>query len=330
VSAARGPDGVEALVQQVLAGGRRALARVISLVENGDPAGREALRLLYPHTGSAHTVGLTGGSGSGKSTLAGALAQEFRRRARSVGIVAVDPSSPFTHGALLGDRIRMQELTSDPEIFLRSMATRGSLGGLAAATAQVVAVLDAAGKDVVIIETVGAGQDEVEVAGAAETTVVVNTPGTGDDVQALKAGILEIADILVVNKADQPRADILVQQLQALVSRAGDDERGIPVLKTVATTGDGVLELADAIDEHRQYLRESGRLERHRQAQARRQVLALARHELLARVLRATEENGQLDELVGAVAQRDLDPYSAARRLIESAGGVGNEARPAR
>jgi LAO/AO transport system kinase len=312
---------VEALVQQVLAGERRALARVISLVENGEPEGHEALRLLYPHTGRAHSVGLTGASGSGKSTLAGALAREFRRRGRSVGIVAVDPTSPFTHGALLGDRIRMQELTSDPDIFLRSMATRGSLGGLASTTAQVVAVLDAAGKDIVLIETVGAGQDEVEVAGAAETTVVVNTPGMGDDVQALKAGILEIADILVVNKADQPGADTLVYQLQALVSRAADGERGIPVLKTVASRGDGVPELVDAIDEHRRYLRESGQLDRHRLAQARHQVLALARRELLAGVLRATEENGQLDELVGAVAQRELDPYSAARRLIESAGG---------
>ena len=318
-------------MQQVLAGGRRALARVISLVENGEPEGYEALRLLYPHTGRAHSVGLTGSSGSGKSTLAGALARELRRRQRSVGIVAVDPSSPFTHGALLGDRIRMQELTSDPEIFLRSMATRGSLGGLASATAQVVAVLDAAGKDAVLIETVGAGQDEVEIASAAETTVVVNTPGTGDDVQALKAGILEIADILVVNKADQPGADTLVHQLLALVTRAGGDERGIPVLKTVATSGDGVAELVDAIDGHRRYLRESGQLERHRLAQARHQVLALARHELLARVLRATEENGQLDKLVGAVAQRDLDPYSAARRLIESAGGGEHGgARPAR
>jgi LAO/AO transport system kinase len=308
-------------VRQVLAGERRALARVISLVENGEPEGHEALRLLYPRTGRAHTIGLTGGSGSGKSTLAGALAREFRRRERSVGIVAVDPSSPFTHGALLGDRIRMQELTSDPEIFLRSMATRGSLGGLAPATSQVVAVLDAAGKDVVIVETVGAGQDEVEIAGAAETTVVVNTPGTGDDVQALKAGILEIADVLVVNKSDQPAADRLVQQLQALVTRGAGEERGVPVLMTVAITGEGVPELADAVDEHRRYLRESGRLERHRLVQARHQVLALARHELLARVLRATEENGRLDELVDAVARRDLDPYSAARRLIESAEG---------
>jgi LAO/AO transport system kinase len=312
---------VEALVQGVLAGERRALSRVITLVENGEPQGREALRLLYSHTGRAHTIGLTGGSGSGKSTLAAALALECRRRGRGVGIVAVDPSSPFTHGALLGDRIRMQELTSDPEIFLRSMATRGALGGLASATAQVVAVLDAGGKDVVIIETVGAGQDEVEVAGTAETTVVVNTPGTGDDVQALKAGILEIADILVVNKADQPGADTLVHQLRALTSRAGD-ERALPVLTTVAISGEGVPELVDAIDEHRRYLQESGRLERHRLVQARHQVLALARHDLLARVLRATEENGQLDELVGAVAERDLDPYSAARRLIESAGGA--------
>ncbi len=310
---------VQELVEQALAGDRRALSRVISYVEDDAAEGHEALRLLYPHTGRAHTVGITGHSGSGKSTLTGALVREFRGRGRRVGIVAVDPSSPFTHGALLGDRIRMQDLTSDPEVFLRSMATRGSLGGLAASTAQVVAVLDAAGKDLVFIETVGAGQDEVEIAGTAQTTLVINTPGTGDEVQAIKAGILEIADIFVVNKADQPGADSLVHQLQALASFSADRRRPIPVLKTVAITGRGITELADSIEEHRRYLEESGQLAEHRQAQARHQVLALARHELLARVLRTTAENGRLSELVAAVAERDLDPYTAARRLIEAA-----------
>ena len=310
---------VQELVEQVLAGDRRALSRVISYVENDVPEGHEALRLLYPRTGRAHTVGVTGHSGSGKSTLVGALARAFRARGRTVGIVAVDPSSPFTHGALLGDRIRMQDLTSDRDVFLRSMATRGSLGGLAASTAQVVAVLDAAGKDMVFVETVGAGQDEVEIAGAAQTTLVISTPGLGDEIQAIKAGILEIADILVVNKADQPRADVLVRQLEALASLAPGRQRHSPVLKTVATTGQGVKEVADAIEGHRRYLEASGELARFRQAQARHQVLALARHHLLARVLRATEENGRLSELVAAVAEGGLDPYTAARQLIEAA-----------
>ena len=309
------------LVRRLLAGERRALARAISLVENGAPEGREALALLYPHTGRAQTVGITGGSGSGKSTLTAALAAEFRRRERTVGIVAVDPTSPFTNGALLGDRIRMQELARDPEVFIRSMATRGALGGLAPTTAEVVAVLDAAGKDVVFIETVGAGQDEVEVAAAADTTVVVLTPAGGDEVQAMKAGIMEVADILVVNKADLPGPEITMAQLGAMVAMASRGRLETVVLQTVATRGDGVTELADAIEEHHRKLESSGELEGLRRERARHQLLALARHELLARVLRSTEQEGRLDELVAAVARRELDPYAAAQELIESDGG---------
>ncbi len=312
---------VETEVQRLLKGERRALARVISLVENGTAEGRSALKLLYPRTGRAHTVGITGPSGSGKSTLLSVLAQEYRSRGRTVGIVAVDPSSPFTHGALLGDRIRMQELTSDPGVFVRSMATRGYLGGLAAATSEVVAVLDAAGKDVVFIETVGAGQDEVEVASTAQTTIVVNTPATGDAVQTLKAGILEIADVLVVNKADLPGADTLAGQLTALSSLGPSGDPATPVLMTVATTRKGIGELADAIDEHRRHLVESGELDRHRRAQARHQLLAAARHHLLDELLRVAEKDGRLDALVDAVADRSLDPHAAARKLIESARG---------
>jgi LAO/AO transport system kinase len=308
---------VETEVQRLLEGDRRALARVISLIENGTPEGRRALRLLYPHTGRAHIVGITGPSGSGKSTLVGALAREYRSRGRTVGIVAVDPSSAFTHGALLGDRIRMQELTSDPGVFLRSMATRGSLGGLAAATSEVVATLDAAGKDAVFIETVGAGQDEVEIASTAQTTIVVNTPASGDDVQTMKAGILEIADLLVVNKADLPGADTLAGQLLALSSLGPSGDRATPVLETVSTRGEGIRELADAIDEHRRYLEESGELGRYRRAQARHQLLAAARRQLLDEVLRAAERDGRLEELVDAVADRSLDPQAAARKLIE-------------
>jgi LAO/AO transport system kinase len=278
------------------------------------------MKALFGHTGHAHVVGVTGPAGSGKSTLVGALARKYRERGRTVGIVAVDPTSPFTRGAILGDRIRMQELTSDPGVFIRSMATRGALGGLAAATNDVVAVLDAAHKDVIIVETVGAGQDEVEVADTAHTAVVISVPGAGDEVQAIKAGILEIADILVVNKADQPRADITVQQLHAFLNLSRNEGWDVPILKTVAIKADGVVELAEAIDRHRTFLETSGRMEEARRHRARRQLLALAQEELLARVLASAEANGHLDELVEAIARREVDPHTAARRLIEAAG----------
>jgi LAO/AO transport system kinase len=321
VSAETHPSQTEELVQRLLKGERHALARVISLVENASAEGRQALALLYRHAGRAHVVGITGGSGAGKSTLTCALALEFRRRGRTIGIVAVDPSSPFTRGALLGDRIRMQELARDPEVFVRSMATRGELGGLAPMTAEVVDVLDAAGKDVVVVETVGAGQDEVEVASAAETTVLVLTPAGGDDVQAMKAGVMEVADLLVVNKADLPGADALAAQLTAVASQAARVRLEVPILRTVATKGTGVAELADAIEEHRRLLQSSGELELLRFDRARRQLLALARQQLLAAVLRASERDGRLDALVRAVAARELDPYAAARRLIEGTRG---------
>ena len=316
----RGPDAVEELVRRLLEGDRRALARVISYVEDGVPEGRQALSLLYPRTGRAHTVGVTGPPGSGKSTLVCALARELRSRGRGLGIIAVDPSSAFSHGALLGDRIRMQELTADPQVFVRSMATRGFLGGLAAATAEVVAVLDAAGKDVVLIETVGAGQDEVEIAGAAQTTILLSTPAGGDDIQTMKAGVLEVADILVVNKADLPGADTLAAQLASMLSLSPPSARAVPVLKTVAVEGGGVPELAGAVEEHRRYLEESGELERHRLYQARRQILALVRHRLVEDVLRRAGSEQRLDELARAVSAREIDPYSAARSLIAAAG----------
>jgi len=313
-------SAVKELVRRLLEGDRHALARVISHVENGDPEGHQALVLLYPRSGRAHTVGVTGPPGSGKSTLACALAREFRSRRRSVGIVAVDPSSAFTQGALLGDRIRMQELTADPEVFVRSMATRGFLGGLAATTGEVVAVLDAAGKDVVLIETVGAGQDEVDIAGAAQTTVLVNTPATGDDVQTMKAGLMEVADVLVVNKADLSGAETLAHQLTSMLSLSPPTDRSPPVLKTVATEGEGIGELADAVEEHRRYLEGSDGLERHRLDQARRQVLALVRHRLVEDLLRRSGSEERLEELVRAVARRDSDPHSAARTFIEGTG----------
>ncbi len=307
------------LIARLVDGDKRALTRILSFVENGHPEGRQAMKALFARTGRAHIIGMTGPTGSGKSTLVGALAREYRSRGRTVGIVAVDPTSPFSRGAVLGDRIRMQELTSDPGVFIRSMATRGALGGLAPATNDVVTILDAAHKDVIIVETVGAGQDEVEVADTAHTTAVISVPGAGDEVQAIKAGMLEIADILVVNKADQPRADLTARQLAAFLNLSRDEGWEVPVLQTVALKGEGVAELADAIDRHRAFLEASGRLDEARRHRARRQLLALAQEELLARVLASAEGNGRLDELVEAIARREMDPHTAAERLIKAA-----------
>lgn len=317
-SSAQRQAGVEELVERMLAGDRRALSRLITEVENGSERGRDALRLLYPHTGRAHTIGITGSAGSGKSTLTGALARAYRRADRSVGIIAIDPSSPFTHGAILGDRIRMQDLTSDAGIFMRSMASRGALGGLAAAAADVASVLDAAGRDVVLIETVGAGQDEVDVARVAQSTIVVNTPGMGDDIQAIKAGILEIADVLAVNKADLPGADAVVGQLRALLSFAPAGPWTTPIVKLVAMKDEGIDALVAALDAHRAYLEQSGRLTENRIEQARHRIVAAAQLELARRML-AGDGRGRLADLAGRVADRDLDPRSAALQLIQEA-----------
>jgi len=274
------------------------------------------MKALFPHTGRAHIVGVTGPTGSGKSTLTGALAREYRRRGRTVGIVAVDPTSPFSHGAILGDRIRMQDLTSDPDVFIRSMATRGAMGGLAATTGDVVAVLDAAGKDVVIVETVGAGQDEVDIADTAHTTVVINIPGAGDDMQAIKAGILEIADILVVNKADQPGAEATFKQLHIYADLQRNEGWDVPILKTVAHREHGVVELMEAIDRHRQFLQESGRLAEMTRKRARRQLLGVAQKMVLERLLDGASGEARVAELVEAIASREIDPHTAAERLI--------------
>ncbi len=305
------------LVERFLAGDRRALARIISRVENDTPEGREYLRALFPRSGKTHILGVTGGAGSGKSTLTGTLAAEYRRRGKTVGIVAVDPSSPFTRGAILGDRIRMQDLALDPGVYVRSMAGRGAMGGLAPSIADVVAVMDAFGFDVVIIETIGAGQDEVEIAGTAMTTILVNNPGTGDDIQALKAGIIEIADILVVNKADHPGADVLVSQLQALLSLSPAGSRRPPILKTTAIKNEGLGPLADAVADHYTYLENSGLLAKHRAEDARHQVLSIARQIVLERIRETTSED-ELAALVARVAGRELDPHTAAEELAAS------------
>lgn len=305
------------IVERFLRGDRRALARIISRVESQGAEGRGYLREIFPHSGKTHTIGITGGAGSGKSTLVGALATEYRKRGKTVGIIAVDPSSPFTLGAILGDRIRMQSLTLNDGVYIRSMASRGALGGLAPSINDVVAVMDAFGFDYVLIETVGAGQDEVEIAGTALTTILVNNPGTGDDIQAMKAGIIEIADILVVNKADHPGADALVGQLQALLALSPPGMRRPPILKTIALKGEGLEAVADAVADHRAYLAESGELERQRAIDARHQVLSVARAILLERIQLAMPGDA-LDALVLRVADRQIDPHSAAEELANA------------
>ncbi len=313
-----GGDTATALVEGVLAGNRRALARAITHVEADSAIGRELLARIYPRTGRAQTVGITGSAGAGKSTLVGALAREERKRGRTVGIVAIDPSSPFSHGAILGDRIRMQDLTADGGVFLRSMASRGNLGGLSESATGVVDVLDAAGFDVVMIETVGAGQDEVEVANAAGTTVLVANPGGGDEVQSMKAGLMEVAQVMTVNKADLAGSDTAVTQLKALLAIASLSSWEPPILKTVARTGEGVPELVDAIDRHHAHITSSVHAVEERRAQATRQLIALARAALHREALEAASTTGALEALVDAVAKRERDPRNAAVALLDA------------
>jgi LAO/AO transport system kinase len=299
------------MLDELAAGGRRPLARLLTRIENGDPSVRGLLPQLFAAGRGAHVVGITGPPGSGKSTLVNALIGEWRGRGRRVGVLAVDPSSPYTRGAILGDRIRMMEHAADRDVFVRSMASRGELGGLAATTWIAAAALDAAGFDPVVIETVGAGQSEVEVARLAETTVVVEVPEMGDEVQAIKAGLLEIADIIAVNKGDRPGADRAARQLRAMLSTAGGrvGRRPPPVLVTTATTGVGVAALIEAIEAHRAVAREP-MAARDRAAHQLRRALA----DLAAK--RASDAPAW-DETVDAVAARDLDPMTAAERLLD-------------
>jgi LAO/AO transport system kinase len=310
------------IVERLLNRDRRALARVVTLIENNAPEAREILAQLHLYGGRAHVVGFTGSPGAGKSTLVAQLLRELRARGQRIGVVAVDPSSPFTGGAILGDRIRMQELAGDPNVFIRSMASRGSLGGLAGSTRDVVRALDAAGFDTVIIETVGAGQAEVEIVRAAQTVVVVAVPGMGDDIQAIKAGILEIADIFVVNKADRPGADQTAAELRMLLSldeRRKERAWKPPILKTAAASGEGVPALADALEDHLRFLRESGQLATRGTRQARSEIVALLHQALLER-LEASVPPEEWDRIIADVAERRKDPYAAAASLARRVG----------
>jgi LAO/AO transport system kinase len=299
----------------VVDGDRAAVAKLISLVETGGEAGRRAIALLHQHTGNAWSVGVTGAPGSGKSTLTDKLVGVLRKEGLEVGVLAIDPTSPFSGGAILGDRVRMQEHATDPGVFIRSMATRGHLGGLAVATPQAVRVLDAAGKPWIIVETVGVGQVEVEIAGQADTTVVVVNPGWGDAVQAAKAGLLEVADIFVVNKADRPGVDDAVRDLQGMLEMAGERDWDVPIVRTVATTGDGIDDLWQALRDHRAFLERTGRVADRRAARVRDELRSIVAERLLVQASDACRGDA-FDALVCDVVARRRDPYDAADAVL--------------
>jgi LAO/AO transport system kinase len=315
------------IVERLLNGDRRALARMVTLIENNTPNARRFLAELHQHAGKAHIVGVTGAPGAGKSTLVTRLVRELRRRERKVGVVAIDPTSPFTGGAILGDRIRMMELAGDPNVFIRSMASRGSLGGLSASTRDVVRAMDAAGYDPIIIETVGTGQAEVEVMRTAQTVLVVSAPGMGDEVQAIKAGILEIADIFVVSKGDKPGADQTVAELAMLLSldptrRVHDKSQPywrIPVLKTSAIKDQGIPQVIDAMEQHRTYLLESDTITTRAQRQVRSEVQALVL-QAVVETLKAVTSEEEWQQLVTTITNRERDPYSVAQELEQRIG----------
>jgi LAO/AO transport system kinase len=308
---------VSELVNGVLSGKRRELARLISLIENEDPEAAEVLSQLYKNTGKAHVIGVTGPPGSGKSSLVTKLTAELRKRNKTIGVVCVDPSSPFTGGALLGDRIRMQEHTLDKDVYVRSMGTRGHLGGLARATSDAVRAIDAFGKDIIFVETVGAGQAEVEIIEIAHTIIVTDVPGSGDDIQAIKAGIMEIADIFVVNKKDLPGADRKVTEINAMLD-IDPIERAWrpPVLLTNCRTGEGVLEVIEKIQAHLQYLKESGLLETKGLQRSRDELHDLMRYKLTRELYQKLEGRPEYEAAIKKIAARKEDPYTVAERLI--------------
>jgi len=308
-------------IEKILQGDMRALAQAISAIENQETRGEQLLKRVFPHTGRATMVGITGAPGSGKSTLVDALAAELRKRGYTVGILAVDPTSSFTGGAILGDRVRMQAHASDPEVFIRSMATRGALGGLAAASMDAAMLLDAAGKQFVLIETVGVGQDEVEVARIADATLLLLVPGMGDDVQAFKAGVMEIADLFVVNKSDYSGADRLEEEIRAVLSPPPSPSAWQPpILRTVATEAQGVHELLNSLMQFFELAHDTGSFYARRKGYWRQRILEIVRARLVERVLPNVLENTLLSQQADEVAARRLDPYSAAEKIFDHAG----------
>src|SRR6185437_4625133 len=309
---------IQNLMERVTSGDARALARAITLVENRTPESSELLKALFPRTGQGKVVGLTGSPGAGKSTLVDHLAREYRKQQKTVGIIAVDPTSPYTGGAILGDRIRMGSHYADPGIYIRSMATRGSLGGLASTTSKVVSVIDASGRDIVLIETVGVGQDEVDIVRLAEVTVVILVPGMGDDVQTIKAGIMEIADIFVINKSDREGAERVEREIRAMQSLAArEDNWTPPIVKTVASAGEGVEELSAAIVGYQDFLSRSGLAHRKQVDNWRERLLEMLRDAAMQQVLRQHGEEA-LARYAAEIADHKRDPYSLVEEIVGS------------
>jgi LAO/AO transport system kinase len=318
------------LAQRLLDGDRRALARAITLVEDDRPEGWSLVRDVYPHTGKAEVVGFTGPPGVGKSTLIGALTKARREAGRTVGVLSIDPSSPFTHGALLGDRIRLTEHFLDQGVFIRSMANRGALGGLSEAALQAALLLDAAGRDDVFVETVGVGQAEIDIIDHADTIVLVLMPGSGDSIQALKAGVMEIPDVIVINKAEHPLTDTMVREIRGVLSlanldRTPEEVRGswrVPIVKTEATRGEGIDELVSRLQEHRAHILEGGQLAERRGRNLRNEVLSIATARMRRRLEEDLREDSEFQRLLAEVVERRLDPASAAATLLARAAGV--------
>jgi LAO/AO transport system kinase len=305
------------LAERLLAGDKRALARAISLVENDDPEGWALVREVYPRTGRAAITGFTGPPGVGKSTLIGRLIEHARAREREVAVLSIDPSSPFTQGALLGDRIRLTDHFLDAGVYIRSMASRGSLGGLSEATLQAALLMDASGKDDVFLETVGVGQAEVDIIDHADTVVLVLMPGSGDSIQALKAGVMEIPDVIAVNKADHPLTDTMVREIRGVLSLGPQEGWRVPIVKTEASRGEGAAELAEKIAEHRVFIEEQGTLAERRKRNLMNEVVALAAGRLRRSLEERVRDDAEVQELLDEVVARRLDPASAAARLLE-------------
>jgi LAO/AO transport system kinase len=309
-------QATDSLAERLVAGDKRALARAISLVENHDPEGDRLVAELFPRTGGARIVGLTGPPGVGKSTLIGAICGELRKADREVGVLSIDPSSPFTQGAVLGDRIRLSDHFLDPGIFIRSMATRGSLGGLAEAALQAALLMDASGKDDVLLETVGVGQGEIDVVDHADTVVLALMPGSGDSIQALKAGVMEIPDVIVVNKCEHPLADTMIREVKTVLALGPARDWKVPVVRTEATKGEGVTELVETIDAHGRHIAEAGTLAERRARNLRAEVLGIAASRLRRGLEERSREDPRTAELLDRVVSREIDPATAARELL--------------
>ncbi len=310
-------DTDQTLAQRLLEGDKRALARAISLVENDDPEGWELVREVYPHTGRAAVIGFTGPPGVGKSTLLAALIKVERERERTVAVLSIDPSSPFTKGALLGDRIRLSDHFLDPGVFIRSMANRGALGGLSEATLQAALLMDASGRDVILLETVGVGQAEVDIIDHADTVVLVLMPGSGDSIQALKAGVMEIPDVIVVNKADHPLTDTMIREIKGVLALGPRAAWQVPIVRTEAVRGEGSEELVDRLAEHRAYIEAEGTLSQRRRRNLMNEVLAIATFRMRRELEESIREDPDVQELLDRVVARELDPASAATRILE-------------